>query len=126
MKRCAGTLALGLMLAGVGGCGGCGANYSEGDRTGVITKFSKKGLSVKSWEGEMNLGGLRTVHDDKGNASAVANVWAFHASDDMAPKIQEAMKKGAPVTLHYHQWFMGPSSQDSDYDVTEVTPAAGP
>lgn len=116
-KRVFLLLAMVLSLWLVPGCHGCGAGYSEGDRVGTITKFSRKGLVNKSWEGEMNLGGLKQT-DNK----TTPNVWQFHTSDAMAPKIEEAMKKGEPVTLHYRQWAVSPMfTQDSDYDVTEVT-----
>ena len=48
-------------------------NYSEGERAGVVQKFSKKGWICKTWEGELNMvvlpGGLPekfffTVWDD--------------------------------------------------------------
>jgi len=51
----------------------CGRGYSEGERSGVIFKFSSKGLIWKSWEGEMNLGGMR---------GAVTNTWKFTLKDD--------------------------------------------
>lgn len=33
----------------------CTENYSNGERIGFITKFTKKGLIWDSWEGEMNV-----------------------------------------------------------------------
>jgi hypothetical protein len=44
---------------------GWGANFSDGERTGDIYKFSKKGLIYKSWEGEMYLGGVHSTDGDK-------------------------------------------------------------
>jgi hypothetical protein len=98
----------------------CGKSYSEGDRVGVVTKFSRKGVALKSWEGELNLGGTRAGE----NGVAVQNVWPFHAGDDVAPSIQKAMAAGRPVRLHYRQWLVAPVGQDSDYDVTGVEPLA--
>lgn len=43
---------------------GWGVNYSEGQRTGDVYKFSKKGLIYKSWEGEMYLGGYHSSGGD--------------------------------------------------------------
>jgi len=34
--------------------------YSEGTRAGQLIKFSEKGVIFKTYEGELNLGGLRT------------------------------------------------------------------
>jgi len=33
----------------------CSENYSNGERIGMITQFSKSGLIWKSWEGHLNL-----------------------------------------------------------------------
>lgn len=66
-------------------------SYSEGERAGVVQKFSKKGWVCKTWEGELNMvvlpGGLPekfffTVWDDAAAASINRNV-------------------GKRVTLHY-------------------------
>ena len=32
----------------------CSQNYSNGERVGMITKFTKKGIVWKSWEGHLN------------------------------------------------------------------------
>ena len=34
----------------------CGTSYSEGSRTGVVVKVSKKGYLFKTYEGTLNLG----------------------------------------------------------------------
>ena len=66
-------------------------NYSEGERAGVVQKFSKKGWVCKTWEGELNMvvlpGGLPekfffTVWDEAAAATINRNV-------------------GKRVTLHY-------------------------
>ena len=36
----------------------CGITYSEGTRSGVLTKISKRGFVFKTFEGELNVGGL--------------------------------------------------------------------
>jgi hypothetical protein len=36
----------------------CGTTYSEGSRTGVVTKVSKKGYLFKTYEGTLNLGSI--------------------------------------------------------------------
>lgn len=110
---------------GRGCCVGCGEGYSDGERTGIVTKFSRKGLVWKSWEGELNCGGMRQrmTSDSKGNphTETVANVWGFHASDDHVARLQEAMRKGEMVTIRYRQWFHSPVTQDSDYDALEIS-----
>jgi hypothetical protein len=123
------VVVLGLFGAlGRGCCVGCGEGYSDGERTGIVSKFSKKGLVYKSWEGELNCGGTRqkTATDSQGHAhtETVPNVWAFHASDEHSARIQDAMRKGEAVTIRYRQWWHSPITQDSDYDVLEVTAVA--
>lgn len=98
------------------GCTGCGSDYSDGDRVGVVTKFSRKGLVCKSWEGEMTLTGFRPAE----NNTMVANIWKFSADDNIAPQITKAMQTGGPLKLTYRQWAIAPSCQDTDYNITAV------
>lgn len=104
----------------IGSCGGCGEGYSEGDRTGVVVKLSRKGIwdSTKSWEAEMNMGGVSV--DDQG--SAVANVWKFTIEDEaILKKVQEAQRTQKKVTIHYTQWRVKPSTRsETGYFATEV------
>lgn len=98
------------------GCAGCGSGYSEGDRVGVVTKFSRRGLIWKSWEGEMTLTGFRPTE----NGAMVANLWQFSADDQIAAEISKAMQTGGPLKLTYRQWAIAPSFQDTDYNITKV------
>ena len=41
-------------LIGILGLTSCTENYSNGERIGMITKFSEKGLVWNSWEGTLN------------------------------------------------------------------------
>ncbi|MBA3680840.1 MAG: 6-phosphogluconate dehydrogenase [Bacteroidetes bacterium] len=36
----------------------CGMSYSEGTRSGVLFKVSRKGFIFKTYEGELNIGGV--------------------------------------------------------------------
>ncbi len=104
-------------------CFACGAGYSDGKRSGVITKFSRKGLIWKSWEGEMIQGGLRVVATKDGD-QAQANVWAFHVPEGpFVDRISRAMDAGRPITIHYREWAVSPCSQNSDYDVVAIEDA---
>jgi hypothetical protein len=112
-----------FVCLGLGACyGGCsligGITYSDGERTGVITKFSKKGVFWKSWEGEMSLGGFRNGSDN----NLQANVWNFSVIDDsLVATIQEAQRKNVPVTLHYRQVIASaPWQAGTDYLITNV------
>lgn len=93
--------------------------YSDGDRTGVVYKISKKGFYWKTWEGELNLGGMST----DGNGTAVPNRWAFSAANDsIASQLTEAARNGERITLHYKQPLVVRFSQgETKYIVDRVT-----
>lgn len=116
------VVVLGLCLLGGRCCiSGCGSGYSDGDRTGQIVKFSRKGILIKSWEGELNLGGFKTKSTDNGGSQVVPNVWEFTVlSDDMVVKVQQAMAAGKGVKVSYRQWLVSPISMDSSYEVLGV------
>jgi hypothetical protein len=100
------------------GCAGCGRGYSDGERIGVITKFSSKGFVIKSWEGELNLGG--TVVSGDGNG-VVPSTWKFTVVDTkLVPKVTEAMESGKKVKCKYTQWAVNPVSMDSAYELLDV------
>lgn len=102
-----------IVGATVLGAGGCGANYSNGDRSGVIVKLSQKGFIWKSWEGEMRLGGDQNV---------TSGAWVFSVRDEslIAP-LQESVKSGHRVTVHYTQWWHKPIEMESNYEALRVT-----
>jgi prepilin-type N-terminal cleavage/methylation domain-containing protein len=94
------------------------AGTSDGKRVGVLTKFSSKGLFIKSYEGELNMGGIRNKVNSDGNRSAVANVWEFSCSNPlMAEKLENLV--GKEVVIKYHQSFAG-LMRDTSYDVVSV------
>ena len=93
-------------------------HYSDGDRTGVVVKLSKKGLIWKTWEGQMNLGSMST----DGNGVAVPSTFLFSVADDgVVKQIQAAAKNGARITLHYDQPLALPFSKgESGYLITST------
>lgn len=95
-----------------------GFSTSDGTRVGVLTKFSHKGLVYKSYEGELNMGGVRNSIDSEGNRSVVANVWEFSCTrPDVAKKIKSLI--GKEVVIEYHQSFGG-FSRETSYDVVSI------
>ena len=114
------VLLLGIAF-GVGSCaiGGCSPNYSDGYRSGFVSKVSKKGVFLKSWEGEMMIGGV--VTSDITNGTMIAEKWYFSCKDDaLAQRISDLAMTGKRVRLHYRQWLCGPVSQDTQYVVDGV------
>lgn len=101
---------------------GHGENYSNGQRTGDIYKFSRKGLFIKSWEGTMYLGGYHTT----GGKSPVMETDKFYFSlygdstADVIEKLNECSQKRLQCTVKYKEWFIQPWGIDSNYVVTNV------
>ena len=96
---------------------GCGKNYSNGTRAGVVTKLSNKGLVWDSWEGEL----VMALPSETG----IVAPEKFHFSinpDDTATvaKVQAALKSGKRVEIVYRQWFCSPPTIDTQYVVTDV------
>lgn len=76
-------------------------NYSEGERIGFLTKFSRKGRVWKSWEGELNLTqtGMNT-----------SSLFEFSIDNDkedpnLIKAIDSAVTNGWKVKLTYHETF---------------------
>ena len=110
--------------------GGCtrlfgSGSYSTGFRVGQLTKFSRKGTVNKSWEGELNAGGLRNSTGANGSASVVANLWPFSVDDDdkqVVADLQKAADTGKSVKLDYEEVrFNPPWIYDTAYRVKKVT-----
>ena len=91
---------------------------SDGKRVGVLTKFSHRGLFIKSYEGELNMGGIRNKVNSDGNRSVVANVWEFSCSNPLMVEKLESLV-GKEVVIKYHQSFAG-LMRDTSYDVVGV------
>lgn len=93
-----------------------GCNFSEGSRVGTVTKFSKKGILFKTWEGE-----LSTYAKGKA-ATAMINTFEFTVKDsNIINEIQQAMNNGIDVTLYYEEKFIiFPWEGDTKYFITKV------
>ena len=76
-----------------------GYTYSEGIRAGLLIKFSSRGYVLKTYEGELNIGGLQ--QEDK-NIISVNNKWTFSVKDDAVAK-QLMNVEGRYVSLHYKE-----------------------
>ena len=112
-----------IVFAGVGGgivgvFGGMMPNYSDGERSGTVYKMSHKGMIWKSYEGEMNLGGMAA----DANGSMVPNQFASSVTDpEVVEQINQAANSGNRVTIHYHQYWVKPMKIDSPYVIDKVT-----
>jgi hypothetical protein len=68
-------------------------DYSEGERAGILQKFSRKGWVCKTYEGEL---AMTTV------PGVAPVIWEFSVRDDA---VADALRKaiGKPVALHYRE-----------------------
>jgi hypothetical protein len=90
--------------------------YSEGSRAGVVIKFSKRGYVLKTYEGELNMGGM-------GNLSQTAQmnlIWNFSVRDNaLADTLMKL--EGRKVSLHYKEVIKNmPWQGDTKYFVDQV------
>lgn len=79
----------------------CTENYSNGERIGLITQFSRTGIFWKSYEGHLNL-------TQTGMNSSSAVPFDFSIDNDNEPKglvatIDSAAQHGWKVKLTYHE-----------------------
>lgn len=87
-------------------------SYSEGERAGVLQKFSRRGWVFKTYEGEL---AMTTV---PGTAPII---WSFSARDeDVAARLRDAL--GKKVVLHYEEHRGVPTTwfAETDFWVTAV------
>lgn len=103
-----------VVLAGVYGMIVWKWSYSEGERAGVVQKFSRKGWVCKTWEGELNMVVLPGALPEK----FFFTVW----DDGVAASINR--KVGRRVTLHYEEKVGLPTScfGETRYYIKKVTP----
>jgi hypothetical protein len=66
-------------------------SYSDGERAGVLQKFSRKGWVCKTYEGELAMSTVPGV---------APTIWEFSVRDEQSvPRLNEAI--GKRVVLHY-------------------------
>ena len=87
-------------------------SYSDGDRSGVLQKFSRKGWICRTWEGELAMTPV---------PGAVPQLFYFTVRDDVLAK-QIAVLEGKKVALHYKEKKGVPSScfGDTHYFISDV------
>ncbi|HVM87775.1 MAG TPA: hypothetical protein VMT76_06270 [Puia sp.] len=91
--------------------------YSEGNRTGLLQKFSRKGNIFKTYEGELI---LSSIQSSSGVGIASEKFLFSVADDSLASKMMNF--EGKKVTVHYQQKNATlPWRGDSEYIVDKVT-----
>jgi hypothetical protein len=104
---------------------GCSAHYSDGSRVGVVRKFSKKGVFIKSWEGELLLGGV--VQQGTGeNATLVNETFNFsidpedNNAEKIANLVEVGMDSGKRVKLFYIENTLPKIRTDTGYFIQKA------
>lgn len=88
-------------------------SYSEGERAGILQKFSQKGWICKTYEGELAMTSVPGV---------MPIIWDFSVRDDaVAQQMRDAI--GKHVALHYteHRGVPGTCFGETNYFVDSVT-----
>jgi hypothetical protein len=86
--------------------------YSDGDRSGYLQKFSRRGWVCKTYEGELAMSSVPGV---------APTIWTFSVRDkDVARKLNENL--GRQVVLHYSEHRGVPTTcfGTTDYYVDSV------
>ena len=79
----------------------CSWTYSEGTRAGQLIKVARKGIVFKTYEGELNLGGLRVGQQVD---ALEGNIWPFSVIKE---EVMADIKKyeGQRVKLRYKERY---------------------
>src|SRR5688572_4582695 len=72
--------------------------YSEGNRSGILQKFSKKGNVFKTYEGELIMSSIASTS----NVTIASEKFFFSVTNDtLAQKLFDL--EGKSITVHYEQ-----------------------
>lgn len=90
--------------------------YSDGVKTGTLIKVTKKGFIFKTYEGQINLGGMVS----NGDGGMVANIWSFSIKDEETfRKLQKYQDRR--IRIYYEQFLWLPVQVGStDYLVKDI------
>lgn len=108
-----------LLIVGIGLYYVTFGYFSDGTRVGSLVKLSRRGYVFKTFEGQLQVGGMTD-----GTGSFSSSTWDFSVDDDNQPVVNllnEAMKTGQRVSLHYEEkFFQLPWNGDTKYFVVSV------
>jgi hypothetical protein len=92
-----------------------GWSFSDGERAGTISKFSRRGYLFKTYEGVLNVGGFSGE-----TGSLTPQYFDFSVKDEaVAKQITNAVKTGQRVTLHYEEKILKfPWNGETKYYIT--------
>lgn len=97
------------------------SNYSQGYRSGIIMKMSRKGYVIKTYEGQLNTGGFS---GDVTGGDMTSMIWNFSvrsSEDKVIRTIEQAVDEGKRVKLYYKEkYFTIPFWGETKYFVDSV------
>lgn len=97
-------LILALLLGGAGYYFLFGS-YSEGNRSGRLINVTKRGFIFKTYEGELDMGGISTMRQPAGK-TGITSVWNFSVNSDNKELIDQLQRLGGHnVQLRYEERF---------------------
>ena len=110
-----------LLLVAMLTLASCSENYSNGERIGVVTQFSKTGILYDSWEGHLNV-------TQTGMNSSVPFDFSIdndNEPDNLVKTIDSAAQYGWKIKLIYHEtvgknWFHNRGQTDHFIKKCEV------
>lgn len=106
---------------------GCSSNYSSGFRLGVVRKFSNRGVFIKSWEGQLLLGGV--ISDRAEHPTLVNETWEFSIDPDrvhgenieeIVSQLTKAAESGKRTKIYYIQNTLPKIRTDTSYFVQKA------
>ena len=100
----------------------CKEHFSDGERVGTVTKFSKAGIIWDSWDGHLNV--TQTGMNSAGEPFTFSLDNDRSDQDSIVNLLSEAQLKGWKIKLLYHQvWGLKNifnNRGESDYFVDDV------
>jgi aryl-phospho-beta-D-glucosidase BglC (GH1 family) len=80
---------------------GCKEHFSDGERVGTVTKFSKAGVIWDSWDGDLNL--TQTGMNSAGEPFSFSFDNDRSDQDSLIELVNEAQRYGWKIKIVYHQ-----------------------
>lgn len=100
----------------------CKEHFSDGERVGTVTKFSKAGIIWDSWDGELNL--TQTGMNSAGEPFAFSFDNDRSDQDSLINLVTDAQRYGWKIKIIYHQvWGLKNvcnNRGESDYFIDDV------
>lgn len=102
------------------------ANISEGTRSGVIVKISKRGAIFKTYEGQMDLGSFGAVKDAN-QLSQTFNFSVEKGKDELIDELEQVSLSGERVQIRYKEKYaVLPWRAETTYFVYDIVRAENP